>query len=356
VPRRVQTAGARAIFRRMLRRPLTHAPGRAAGLAALATVALLGCAGRQAAPAVPPITTAWRTSLHRDHPLVGRVWDVRAGRFVAAEVVLGAVARGRFVLLGETHDNPDHHLLQARLLEAVTGAGRRPALAFEMLDASAQGAVDAVLAGGAPTADQLRDAVGWDQSGWPPFEEYRPIFEVGLAARLPVVAANLSRAEAREVIHRGEDALAAPVRQLLDRAGPLPAAEATERGEEMAASHCGQLPERFLAPMVLSQRARDAQLARALVAAAGTDGAVLITGAEHARRDRAVPAFLGVAGIPAGEVVSVALREVDPAGRAPADYAPLPFDYVIFTPAAAREDPCKDLKPMGSGTQVRASR
>jgi uncharacterized iron-regulated protein len=96
--------------------------------------------------------------------------------------------------------------------------------------------------------------------------------------------------------------------------------------------------------MVLSQRARDAQLARALASAAGPDGAVLITGAEHARKDRAVPTFLAAAGIPPGQVVSVAFREVDPDATAPADYGPLPFDWVIFTPGAAREDPCAGMR------------
>ena len=273
---------------------------------------------------------------------MGRVWDVRAGRFVPAQAVLAAVARARFVLLGETHDNADHHALQAWLLQAVTAAGRRPALALEMLDVGQQEAVDAVLHGAAPSAAALGEAVAWDRSGWPPFEQYRPIFEVGLAARLPVVAATLSRAGAREVVHRGEEALDPPVRMLLDQVTPS-AAEARERAEEMAASHCGQLPERFLAPMVLSQRARDAQLARSLAGTAGPDGAVLITGAEHARRDRGVPAFLAVTGVAPGEVVSVAFREVDPGAAAPADYGPLPFDWVVFTPAAEREDPCAGM-------------
>ena len=40
-----------------------------------------------------------------------------------------------FVLLGEKHDNPDHHRLQAWMIDALVARGRRPAIAMEMLDA-----------------------------------------------------------------------------------------------------------------------------------------------------------------------------------------------------------------------------
>lgn len=313
----------------------------------LAATALLlaSCATRTPAP-LPQ--AGWESPLHRDHPLVGRIWDVRASRFVTERELVAALAGARFVLLGETHDNPDHHALQARLLHALIARGRRPALAFEMLDVDQQGEADAVLRGPAPTPEALREAVGWDRSGWPSFSLYQPIFQAGLGAHLPIVAANLSRRSAREVIHHGTGALAAPVRVLLDRAGPLSRDEERERREEMEALHCGQLPEAFLDPMVLSQRARDAQLAQALLSRASADGAVLITGAEHARRDRGVGEFLRVAGTAPDEVAALALREVDPAVGKPAGYDPAPYDYVLFTPGADRGDPCEGMRPAGA--------
>jgi uncharacterized iron-regulated protein len=271
---------------------------------------------------------------------------VRAGRFASEGELRAAVARGRFVLLGETHDNPDHHALQARLLAAVLDAGRRPALAFEMLDPDQQPAVNAVLTGSAPSPGALAAAVRWDDSGWPAFAMYAPIFQLGLDARLPIVAANLSRPMARDVIHRGTAGLPEEVRALLDRAGPLPAAEAKERREEMEALHCGQLPEAFLDPMVLSQRARDAQLARSVAAGATGDGAVLVTGAEHAREDRGAGMFLHLAGADPAQVVSIAFQEVNPEARTP-PAGPLPWDFVVFTPGVDRGDPCAGMRPPG---------
>lgn len=304
------------------------------------------CAGLRPAP---PLQADWQSPLHRDHPLVGRIWDVRAGRFVPEGELLAAVTRGRFVLLGETHDNADHHALQARLLRAILAGGRRPALAFEMLDLDQQPEVDAVLRGPDPTAPALRDAVGWDRSGWPAFALYQPIFQAGLGAHLPIVAANLSRRSARAVIHHGAGALEPSLRTLLDRAGPLSAEEERQRSEEMETLHCGQLPGEFLGPMVLSQRARDAQLAQAILSRASADGAVLVTGAEHARRDRGAGAFLAVAGVAPEELVSVAFREVDPEEQTAAGYEPGPFDYVVFTPGAERGDPCADMRAPAGG-------
>jgi uncharacterized iron-regulated protein len=257
-----------------------------------------------------------------------------------------AVVRARYVLLGETHDNPDHHALQARLIRAMTEAGRRPALALEMLSTDQQPAIDAALAGVPARADALRDAVAWDRSGWPPFDEYRPVLDAGLSAGLRVVGANLPREVMRRVVRGGDEALPPPIRARLDAAGPLSEEERRERSEEMAESHCGELPEHLLGPLVLGQRARDAQLADVLLSEGREDGAVLITGAEHARRDRGVPAFLGKG----ANVVSIAFREVSPDARRPQAYGPLPYDLVVFTPGAAREDPCERLRRRGGGS------
>jgi uncharacterized iron-regulated protein len=252
-------------------------------------------------------------------------------------------------ILGEVHDNLDAHRLQAREVRAVTATGRRPALAFEMIPTSQQEKLDAALAGGAATPDGVAEAVEWAK-GWRDFPSYRPIVEAGLAAGLPLVAANLSRADARELMKKGVEVLPEALRAWLARAPALTPAEAEAQRQEMAEEHCGELPAELLQPLLLAQRARDAQLAArtAAAAAAGGRGAILVAGDGHARRDRAVPAWLARE-LPALSVVAVAHLEVQADRRHPDDYAAeyggaLPFDFVIFTPAAEREDPCEGLR------------
>jgi uncharacterized iron-regulated protein len=285
---------------------------------------------------------------------VGRVLDVRQDRWADGGALAAAVAGADVVLLGETHDNADHHLLQAWLLDAIAASGRRPAVAFEMLGVHQQDALDAALARSPVTSDQVAAAVAWAESGWPGFDLYRPVFDASLAAGLPLLAANLPRDAARDAVRKGREALPEALRERLARDEPLPEAEAAEMRREMADSHCGELPERILDPMVLAQRARDAQMAERIETAAARRGAVLVTGSGHARRDRGVPRHV-LRDTPALSLASVAFLEVSPGDLDPADYAGaygvarLPFDWVVFTPAAEREDPCAALREAHRG-------
>jgi uncharacterized iron-regulated protein len=318
----------------------------------LAGLLAAGCAPRALTPGPldpRPYGPDWSAPLQRDHPLAGRILDVDGRRWIDQAGLDAALARADIAVLGEVHDNPDHHRLQAREVRAVVAAGRRPALAFEMLSTPAQEPLDAALAGGGATADSVAEAVAWSKSGWPDFASYRPIFEAGLQARLPLVAANLSRAAARVLMKQGVESLPAEVRAWLARAPEPSAKELEQLRREMAEDHCGELPEAMVKPLVKAQRARDAMLAvQTAAAAANGRGAILVAGDGHARRDRGVPAWL-VRELPGTRVMAVGHLEVQADLRHPDDYAAeygggLPFDFVIFTPAAEREDPCLELK------------
>jgi uncharacterized iron-regulated protein len=118
----------------------------------------------------------------------------------------------------------------------------------------------------------------------------------------------------------------------------------------MAASHCGALPESLLDPLVLVQRARDAQMAWRMETAGGDRGGVLVTGRGHARTDRAVPAIIAK-DAPGKKIVAVAFFEAEPDKTDPAKYhedegatGPSPFDFLVFTPGAKREDVCAGMR------------
>ena len=117
----------------------------------------------------------WESPAERAHPLVGRIWDVKAGAFIGEDVLVTRLVASRFVLLGERHDNPDHHVLQAKLVHAMIEAGRRPALGFEMLSTDDAPAVIRYLARSPKDASGLGDAVNWARSGWPEWRFYQPI-------------------------------------------------------------------------------------------------------------------------------------------------------------------------------------
>lgn len=297
-----------------------------------------------AAPALSGAAIVWQTRLDRDHALVGKIWSVAKASFVE-EAELRAALRG-YVLLGEKHDNPDHHALQARLIGAMVAAGRHPAVAFEQFEVEKQGAVDGWRR--APKRDTagLAQIVDWDTSGWPPWAEYAPIAEVALRAELPILATGLSRERLRAMVKAPKEGGPA-----LDVGASLGPEEERSLRDELRASHCGKLPEAHLDGMMLFQRARDAAMASALVAATTTarvEDAVLIAGTGHTREDRGVGKDLTQkdASRPVTSVafVEVAAGEVDPAAYAARwNTARMPFDYVWFTPRANDDDPCKNF-------------
>ena len=262
--------------------------------------------------------------------LPGRVWDARAERYVAPEQLFERAAKTRHVLLGETHDNADHHRLQLRILEALAARGQTRVLAMEQLDTDRQAAIDAARAAGAD-AERLADAAQFERKGWN-WPLYKPLVEFALAHGWPLAAANLSRSDARAVV-------ADPARSRLPPPAPALLA-AFER--DIIDGHCGAAPPAArLAGMVEAQRARDARMAEVL--AAQPTGTVLIAGIGHARRDRGAPLYLG-----SGDLVSVGVVEVQDGTGAPPDYfdgfaTSASFDYVWFTPRAEREDPCKGM-------------
>ncbi len=317
-------------------------------------VLLLAACGAPKPAVTPPAATptaavvqtdaAWLTLLDRDNGLVGKVWDVKAGTFLAPSGLLPRLAAAHFVLLGERHDNPDHHRLQGRVVEALAKAGRRPAVVLEMLELAQQSAIDEYVARG--DAAGFGAALGWEKTSWPPFKDYQPIFDAAFAGKLPIVAGNIAQADAKALVKQGVAALSPERAQELRLSEAFPAPLETTLVEELRASHCGQLPENLLGPMALAQHARDAQMAQVLARAGAKDGAVLIAGGGHARLDGAVPYYLAL-DAPGESVASLVFREVAHGETDPHAYATDegPFDYLWFTPRGSDEDPCAAFHP-----------
>lgn len=306
---------------------------------ALAIAAFAGCAIAGDAPPAPP----WMSPLDGQHPLAGGIWAPAAARFLEPSDVVDGAVGATFVLLGEKHDNVDHHRLQAWLTGLLIERGRRPAVAFEMFGGEQSEALADYQRAHPGDAAGLGTALGWEQSGWPDWKFYAPIAEAAARARLPIIAANLPQGEA-QALARGRPA--SP--ELRDRLGldvPLADELVRDLAQEIRDSHCGQLPEDMIAGMVLAQRARDAAMAAAMAAQTqrGADGAVLIAGAGHVRTDRGVPLHLRRIA-PQDSAYSVAFLEVQAGKDLPTEYGDLPFDAVWFTPRLDDNDPCTALR------------
>ena len=209
-------------------------------------------------------------------------------------------------VLGEIHDNPDHHAVQARLVGEIAPA----ALVFEQLTGEQ---ADRITPDTPRTAAALGELLDWAESGWPDIALYAPIMA---ATEAPILGA---AGAPGDLSAYG-----------LDEA--LPPAEQAARVALQAEAHCGALPPELLPQFVARQREMDALFAARTVAAYDAHGGpvVLIAGNGHARTDWGVPAAIARVR-PELRVVALVQGE---GGET------VPGTVTLQSDAPPREDPC----------------
>lgn len=310
-------------------------------------VVLIGLLLAGSAAALPEELKAAPAELHADHPLNGTLWDTRSATRADEKALFAEAAKAEWVLLGEKHDNAEHHRLQARVIDELGRRGRRVAVVWEMAEPEH---AEALRRANLDTVDDLGRALSWEKRGWPDWREYQPVAEAALIHRMPMLPGKPGRDLVRRVGRGGPLPENLPAELDLSRRYP-PEVEAALL-EELAISHCGALPEEVLPAMVAVQRFWDAWMAAAMRRAralpASSEGAVLIAGSGHVRKDRAVPWHLN------GKSLTLALVEVVPGYTEATDYPafdPALFDYVWFTPRVDDKDPCEAFaKPAAKET------
>ena len=149
------------------------------------------------APAAPAAAAAGGYAAHR-------VYDTKRKKLADFEGMLAALADADIVFLGEQHNDPVTHRLEAAVLEGVARRRSGPiVLALEMFERDVQVPLDAYLAGSKSEAEFLDAARPWPN--YP--SDYRPMVEFARAKGWPVVAGNVPRRLASVVSRRGLIAL-----------------------------------------------------------------------------------------------------------------------------------------------------
>jgi uncharacterized iron-regulated protein len=233
---------------------------------------------------------------------------------------LEALLPADVLLLGEQHDAAEHQQIEQQVVALLAARGLLAAVALEMAET---GASTATLQPSASEA-QTRDALQWDQKGWP-WKAYGPAVMTAVRAGVPVLGANLPRSQIQ----------ASMSDRALDALLPGPALKAQQQGIRIG--HCGLLPESQITPMTRIQIARDITMANTLSQVVLPGKVVLLlTGAGHADRRLGVPQHL-----PADvRARAVHLRAGDGSDDKRADA----FDATWPTPALPETDYCADLR------------
>ncbi len=304
----------------------------------LSTVAVLltACVSAQ-----PDQAQRWQSQLYSDHTLVGLIWDAQRDQFISSAELLTRIETPSYLLLGEKHDNPDHHALQQRALDHVLRTGSVSKVAFEMMTSEQQGLLQDLSLLRQASLEQINEQLQWDNDGWD-WNYYGPLLRTALQADVSIAAANISNEEMMQVY-------GAPTAAEIE--GVLDEETLTALEKDIDESHCGMLPESQFPAMVRVQQARDYAMAGSLVSDSHNQQQVLIAGNYHIRRDLGVPNYLlsRQPSLDPSQIVSLAFMEVDEASEAPADYlqqfgSVKAYDYIWFTPAVSDEDYCASMR------------
>lgn len=278
------------------------------------------------------------------HPLIGKVWDVSARRFVNPATVIDRAVEARYVLLGEIHDNAEHHRIQARVLDAMLERGRKPALVMEQYDVNQQDKVNDAARSKDDAGEKLRELRELMRTSWN-WRYYEPLVSRALREKLPLIAANMPREALRTVAREGYGVLGTGEEERLALATVWNDARQKQLTREVTLGHCGKVPEHVIDSVTKSQRARDAVMADKLLVAK-RNGAVAVFGRNHVRQDIGVPLYLA-ARAPNDATLSIGLMEVD-TPTDPVAYTASPVgqlhDYIWFTPRPRRNvNPCDSI-------------
>jgi uncharacterized iron-regulated protein len=129
-------------------------------------------------------------------------WTVPGKGEISVTDVIAAAAKRSVVLLGEMHDNTEHHRWQLQTLAALHAEHPDMVIGFEMFPRRVQKALDQWVAGDL-TESQFLAASDWNAVWSTDARLYLPLFHFARMNRVPMVALNVDTRLRRSVAAKG---------------------------------------------------------------------------------------------------------------------------------------------------------
>lgn len=206
--------------------------------------------------------------------------DLHSGQKLTPQQLLDKLRDRPRVIVGEKHDNLQHHQIEQWLVESLPRQRTQGSVLMEMITPSQQDKVNAVKdqlkQGKTLTGQQITEQTAW-QKGWK-WELYSGVTTAALAGSYPLLSANLDRSEIKKFYQHPLAVTGALSTQPSVR-------EAIAKTIEE--SHGGKLEPKQAEAMLAIQQQRDRRMAESLLAA--PTPALLIVGGYHANRALGVP-------------------------------------------------------------------
>lgn len=242
-------------------------------------------------------------------PASWTIFDDRQAQLANSQQVLADLVRRDVVLLGEQHDDADHHRWQLQVIAGLHAQRPEMVIGFEMFPRRVQPVLDRWVAGELTVKEFLARSE-WDKVWNIPAEIYLPLFHFARLNRIPMLALNIDEKLTRAIAEKGWEAVPTAEREGIGRAAPASVAyreflfevyrqHATMRGKSGKVSSRDPAFAYFLDSQLAWDRAMAEALARQAVPAA--DGVrpllVGVMGSGHLRFGHGVPHQLRALGV-----------------------------------------------------------
>lgn len=129
-----------------------------------------------------------------------RLVNARNGKTITLKAMAKDLGRYDLIFFGEFHDNATIHALEKDILPLLDNK-RELVLSMEMFERDVQSEVDAYIEGWITDAEFLANSRPWGNYD----TDYKPLLDYARAHKLSVIAANLPRRLAGQLVRQGEN-------------------------------------------------------------------------------------------------------------------------------------------------------
>jgi len=139
-------------------------------------------------------------------------WVTSEGQRLGNKSVIAELSKTKVVLLGEDHDNAEHHRWQLHTIAEMYALEPNLVLGFEAFPRATQKYLDKWVAGQIEEKEFL-DAVEWERIWRFNKDHYMPMFHFARMNKIPMYALNVERQLVSEVGQKGWDNVADKVKE-----------------------------------------------------------------------------------------------------------------------------------------------
>lgn len=134
---------------------------------------------------------------------IGQIINTETGNTVSFDELIDQLKTKDLIFIGETHDNPEHHLIQVQILQALMARNDLPlTIAMEFFQTSQQKVLDQYTEGSITEEKFIKD-VGWHKVWGFDYHFYRPLIIMAKERGSKILAINAPRDITRKVARVG---------------------------------------------------------------------------------------------------------------------------------------------------------